>query len=95
MNKILVVTFQLWLLSANCDSLYYFCKPGNKHKIFIWRGKHSKVVPLKQSIKSAELFFIYRTVKINQTMEVSIYESNCLPQNTQSHRLSSILRMVN
>ena len=62
---------------------------------FIWRGKHSKVVPLKQSIKSAELFFIYRTVKINQTMEVSIYESNCLPQNTQSHRLSSILRMVN
>ena len=48
------------------------------------------VVPLKQSIKSAELFFIYKTAKINQTMEVSIYASNCLPQNTQSHRLSSI-----
>ena len=49
------------------------------------------VVPLKQSIKSAELFFIYKTVKINQTMEFSIYESNCLPQNTQRHRLSDKL----
>ena len=67
---------------TECELQFIFVKKIINRKYSLEEAFKNNIVPFKRPIKKAELIFNCKAIKINQTMEVSVYERNCLPRNT-------------